>query len=786
MNTWQRRAVLGFISLAVVLILGRWLALFLTERWWRSELASGVAAFGMWWSLLGTGLKLLAIFLAFVWFSLHLLAAMRGAVAGDPSGEIAPRRLSTIPERTLRWGTIGIAAILGISVGSGVSAWTPDIVLASHGVHFGISEAAFARDVGSYVSGLAVWVHLHEYLQRLVFLALAGAVLAYGLGGALAIRRGRILIAPGAQRHIGLLGAALAACIVWWYLLMPQLLAAGNPVVVPPVQIRLQETLALLLAGAAAGVAVLTLAWGFRATRMTAIASWIFLLIAMAVVGFLVPPDPGGESENQAWERSRQQLESLSYGIRVGGRTDTLGVDPEPDSLTSNDPQVWEMEQALRMVGAADTLPVRWAGRGWAEDEAGEPEEVWWIVGEGQDSLSLFAVSNERTTRVGDPVFLPGTPTGIVQPAIRLPTTAVRPSAPRYVISSDSGAGGVRAGPWPRRLMLAWALQGRSVLGAPGGARVRWHLDPVRRLRSIAPFADWTGVRLEQVGGQFVWLVDGFVVSNFMPASRRLMWRGRTVAFARAEFLAMVSAVDGTIRLYLRPEASPLGRAWAAIAMPMIGPASDIPSGVLARHPYPLDGALLQAQLFGVPSPEGRGTQWAIPVLGSEGATLDGLLFTPRADAVGPPIPLYRAADSSLSHLTGSSLEPRWNRNPLLRQLRDSVSAIGGAFRLGTLRYAVTHRGVTAYLPIYSDRENGRPVVLAVAIAGANRLAVDRTLEGAIETLRGTKAPELSAGPDYLLAQARIWLQLADSALRRGDLAAFGQAFQALRALLPP
>jgi len=50
--------------------------------------------------------------------------------------------------------------------------------------------------------------------------------------------------------------------------------------------------------------------------------------------------------------------------------------------------------------------------------------------------------------------------------------------------------------------------------------------------------------------------------------------------------------------------------------------------------------------------------------------------------------------------------------------------------------------------------------------------------------LAGQRDPAVSSGPDGTLLEARVWLQLADSALRRGDLAAFGTAFAVLRDLL--
>jgi hypothetical protein len=51
------------------------------------------------------------------------------------------------------------------------------------------------------------------------------------------------------------------------------------------------------------------------------------------------------------------------------------------------------------------------------------------------------------------------------------------------------------------------------------------------------------------------------------------------------------------------------------------------------------------------------------------------------------------------------------------------------------------------------------------------------------QNLLGQSAPLLSGGSGRL-GEAREWMAIADSALKRGDWSAFGRAFEALREIL--
>jgi hypothetical protein len=78
----------------------------------------------------------------------------------------------------------------------------------------------------------------------------------------------------------------------------------------------------------------------------------------------------------------------------------------------------------------------------------------------------------------------------------------------------------------------------------------------------------------------------------------------------------------------------------------------------------------------------------------------------------------------------------------------------------------------------------GAATLAWVSVAVGDRVGAGRDLAEAWANLLGRTVP-IVADPRSgdRLAQIRAWIVRADSALRRGDLAAFGRAFDALKEL---
>src|SRR5688572_9604677 len=134
-------------------------------------------------------------------------------------------------------------------------------------------------------------------------------------------------------------------------------------------------------------------------------------------------------------------------------------------------------------------------------------------------------------------------------------------------------------------------------------------------------------------------------------------------------------------------------------------------------------------------------------------------------------------------------LEETWNRFPSYQRLAESVRASVG--RTDTLARGplVIWRGADtlgAYRPRFAPRSGGGVSLVWVSVAHGRRVGAGRTLEAAWDNLLGGSAPVPPVVPSATLDEARRWVQLADSALRAGDWATFGRAFDALRQVLAP
>jgi len=127
----------------------------------------------------------------------------------------------------------------------------------------------------------------------------------------------------------------------------------------------------------------------------------------------------------------------------------------------------------------------------------------------------------------------------------------------------------------------------------------------------------------------------------------------------------------------------------------------------------------------------------------------------------------------------------RWERFATFERLGDSVTASGGRLAASALRYEVGPEGTTAVQILYLVRPGGGLAVGWVNLGGAGRLGAARTPAAAWANLQGESAPLVpEPGLPDRVTEARRWATRADSALRAGDLEAFGRAFEALRQVL--
>ncbi len=784
-----RRLAAALLGVAGLLFLGRWLALFLADRWWAASVSPAAGVVLTRRALLRLGLDVAGVTVAVVWFAAQARAVLSSITAlpsRERSGHTGFRELVSRP--AARPVALATALVLGLLIGSGTGEWAGPVALASHRIRLALAEPALGLDAGWYLTLLPVWLRLQAFATVVVLLTLGLVLALYLVGGAIRIQRGAA-ISDEARGHLGVLLACLAAVIGTSQVLAPYELAAGLPVPVAPGVAQLHRSVAFVLVGVSVAVGVLSVAWALRPLHSLAAGAWLALCAALVGAFFLLDDAPRNPLE--ADERAeRQAFERLAYGLEVFPRT------REAARLTAS---LWDAGVAgsVSALGAPDPAG---AVPGRLPHQAGD-RPIWVAVTGTGDSTHVVVVADDTTDAGGGPLTWGGDapqPEPGMRPLLRLGPEAVRPGAPAVVTGHGAG---VPVRGTLRRLVLAWALQAPVVMAAP--SRVAWRLEPEGRLAHLLPFADWRDVRPWLEGGRLRWLVDGYVSAEAFPVARPVHWGQRRVAYLRPAFLGVVDAATGVTDVYIRPGAGPLALAWARVGAPLIRDADQLPVPVKRYLTYPPSMLAVQARLYasdraaataadtaalavpeGAREPSsGHAGHAVVPVVDQRTGRLDVLLegvWDGSADRLFEYFP-----DSTQAPESPALLKSRWQRFPFVQAVQDSVTTAGGRFESGMVRYAVTPDGLVAYQPAWGVDPQGRGAVVLLTVARGDRLGAGRTLDDAWRNSRGDVGGYLRLSGDAAIRnEALRWLAEADSALKRGDLVAFGRAFAALKAVL--
>jgi hypothetical protein len=421
---------------------------------------------------------------------------------------------------------------------------------------------------------------------------------------------------------------------------------------------------------------------------------------------------------------------------------------------------------------------------------------------------AVSAVADDRVSpsgealfyHAGDSVARPG-----AGPLVELSENAFRPRAPTYRIGTDGP--GVPVHGWLRRVILAWALQAGDLLGGlPPGVRVDWALSPDERLARLAPYAEWSVPVPRIIGGDVLWLADGYLAASVFPLAPRASWRGREIGSLQAAFLGVVDATTGVTRIFVRPGADALAQAWAEVSRGVVEPVGALPEAVLRAAPYPVELFRLQARQIeqGAWKPGTLGGRPAIDAtaqpretVGWNRDTTGSLLLAPyervserRLASVllgrreeGQDVLTLLRLDSTDALPSRSALESRWSRFPSFDALGDSIREDGGSLEQGPMRLGLGASGIVGYKVYYAQRGPGRLAVAWVSIATASdRMGAGRSLTEGWNNLLGTSVPTMPGSAQATrLEEARRWLERGDSALRKLDWPEFGKAWEGLR-----
>jgi hypothetical protein len=805
MTQRARRLTLAAVVAIATLFAGRWTAGFLADRWWGELQSPAAAEFLTDLALLRLVLDAAGALIGAAWFTGHLLIVYRAIGSVEVSRRLANLEVrETLGRGTLLAVVVLAGVVLGVLIGGDTERYWREVALAWHGVQFGTTDPVLRHDAGIYVAQMPLWDVLRGYAWLLVAGAFALVTMLYVVIGALRWIEGRPAISDHARRHLGWLLGAAALLFALGFLLEPIELVGGVAGLAGTRRFELASLSAPVLAGVALSVALLSLVWAYRPRHALVLAGWLVfggsVFVARVLGAALVAPEDAPLTDAV----TRASWDGLAYGS-AGTQDSIVEIGPVPGT-EPRWPALWQTEAVVRS-GDADSFRVLAADPAWVRVR-GAKRPAWVAVGTKDDRLLVRAIADDRTSATGAPLFYAPTDS---QPGpapvtfVELSPAAIEPSAAPVRIGE--GVTGTPVGEGVRRLFLAWALQDGRLLGhLPGDAKVQWERTPLGRLRRLAPFADWVSAVPRLVDGDLVWIADGYLASERFPLSTRTTAAGGSVGMLHAAFVGVVEAESGRVRLFQRPDAGPVADAWSAVARGVVEPWSTLVGELREAVPYPAELFRAQSRLME--------REFGGRLVGAA----DSLRRTPNVfdyawlDAAASPVRVaafeHGAPPAVGGLLLGEmvdghrrlrrlELEPRealpapanlvqaWNRFPSYERAVDSVRGGGGTLEAGGVRFWFGPGELGALQAHYGPRGGGGASLTWVSVAAHGRLGAGRSILEAWGNLRGASAP-LPPGyqPQSAFTEARRWYQRADSALRAGDFAGFGRAFEALGATL--
>jgi uncharacterized membrane protein (UPF0182 family) len=807
--TTRRWIVVALAAVALLLVAGRELAAIYADYLWYDSLG----ATALWHArfsaelILRGGSAVLAGGFAFA----NLYAVRQSVVS-----LVLPRRLGNleigeeVPGRYLMATAVALSVVLGVLLAMPEQDWTT-FLLARWGVSFNETETNSAKDLGFFVYRLPFENALWTWAFFTVLVVTITVIALYALTPSLKWQRGTIYATAYVRRHFTVLVGVLLLMLAWSFRLdMYSLLldGSGPDGAFGYVDSRVGTIGDLVLALITLGASLVVIWAGFVGQlRLAGISVLAVIALSLLIreVAPAVVQHSGTDAERVSRERPFQATRA-SFTRRAFMRDTVMRADSTIGypSLGAALPFVpaWDPPALARAIDggrAADVSGVRigwrWSAPGILADVV-EPA----VPGAAARAPWTFArVIGSAADDRGAPVRVAG-PTASAIDDTPLEAPIVYPGATQDLIIADSltHSTGTSLEPLLSRLANAWALQNFSIafgdLQQPHPTIVL-HRDVRDRIALLAPFFV-AGRQIQPllVGDSLYWGVDLYSASSTYPLSRRARIAGDDRSYLQHAAVAIVTSWTGDVTIVPDSAPDPIARTWVRHLQPLFGSWGTLPPGIQSLLAPPIDGITAQALAFGkYGSHFDNDPQRHVPTLDGADTSLitDPLpIILPGSKTTAVSLPLVDDGDRLRGLLIGtgggsrrtywypfvSASGLRWTT--VLDRLRSADSA-GSVAREGPLvngrvRAVPVGKGIAFVQPRYRWRPQSIPALSRIALLigdSARSIAASATLGRGNET-------SLPAG-DYKAAVAAAYSEMRD-AMRRGDWAAFGRAFEAL------
>lgn len=339
------------------------------------------------------------------------------------------------------------------------------------------------------------------------------------------------------------------------------------------------------------------------------------------------------------------------------------------------------------------------------------------------------------------------------------------------------GKGGVPLDSTLRKALFAWQMNDPNILltSLNPDSRILYYRTVQQRVQKIAPFLMLDSDPYVVIAdGRLVYVQDAYTVSNRYPYSERNKGRFN---YIRNSVKAVVDAYDGTVEFYNADPSDPIIAAFGKVYPGLLKPMSDMPASLRAHLRYPEDLFNVQAEMYQTYHMQ------------------DPQVFYNKEDAFARPIEVYLDKEREMeayyvimrlpsqsrpefmlilpftpvnknnanAWLAGRSdgehygkllafvfpkerliygprqIEARIDQNPTISQQFALWNQSGARVLRGNLLFVPIGDSYIYVEPIYlQSRESQLPELARVVVAAGNRIAMESTLEEALNRIYGS------------------------------------------------
>lgn len=814
----RRWLVLVVAAAAVLLLSGRVLSAWYVDYQWFAI----HGATRLWWArALDLALLRGAVFVAVGLFAFANLFAVRRSIRSLR----LPRRIGNlefseeVSARILNRSVVALSIVIGVLFAAPHNDWM-SVELIRNGIPFGETDPYFRLDLGTWLYQLPLEASTHAWALIALLTMTLLIVFLYALTPSLRWEGGQLHVSGHVRRHLSSLAGVLLLLLAWGYRLDAYGLlheGTGTLGALSAVDHRLgiPANLSLAMLAVASALLVAWTGW-IGQTRVAFVSVTIMLLAALTVrqvvpaVGgrFVTSEDP--DAQEQSYREIRNAYSRRAFGVDAIERASLADVAP-PFADAVRGASLWDNEAMRRVIGGVRPGAKPNGSLGWHGLDgrlvAFALEQPFGVPGD--DSIPVWGINRVAADVTDDR----GAP--VAREAPELPRALrgilVHDSATTYYVLSDTGRRIVARSldSFVGRLAHAWHLQNPSLLrGRESPARLLLHRDIRERVASLYPFLT-PGRRVAPMvwRDSVFWAVHLYSASNWYPLSGPQRLSGEEVRYAQLAGVAVVNGHTGRVTAITSPRAGPKAASWMLRFPELFNDPSAFDMGFLVQLPPATEGSILVAHALAQSGLRGEfETRAHLPA--SSGDSLysptDPAPWLNRAtNLVTLAIPLLDPTDELRGVLLapgGADFRLRWVRSPApglkWSRLASDLQAASDTFHSGErstrplpgpIRILPTASGFLAVQTQYVVRPDGVPQVLVALLASREGTRTGKSLIEAAG-LPDPVVADAPLTPEDFRRRVNALYESMREAMRRGDWAGLGAAYEALGRLLrsPP